>query len=54
MTLKTSLVKLLELINIFRGVAEYKINTQKLNHLSIYNNKHTEKETRDIIPFTVT
>ena len=44
--------KLLELINEFGKVAEYKINAQK-SLASLYtNNKISEREIKDTIPFT--
>ena len=46
--------KLLELINEFGTVAGYKTNTQKLTAFLHTNNKRSEREIREIIPFTIT
>ena len=45
--------KLLELINEFGEVADYKINTQKSIALPYTNNKRSEREIRETIPFTI-
>ena len=45
--------KLLELINEYSKVAEYKINTQKFLAFLYTNNKKTEREIKETIPFTV-
>ena len=44
----------LELINEFRKVAGYKINTQKLTEFLHTNNERSEKEIRENISFTIT
>ena len=46
--------KLLELINEFGKVAEYKINTQKSVAFLYTNNKRSKKETQETVPFTST
>ena len=45
--------KLLELINGFGKVAGYKINTKKTVALLYPNNKRSEKEIKEAIPFTI-
>ena len=45
--------KLLELIDEFGKVAGYKINTQKSIAFLYVNNKRSEREIREAIPFTV-
>ena len=50
---KDSTRKLLELINKYRKVAEYKINTQKSFAFLHTNNEKTEREIKDTIPFTI-
>ena len=45
--------KLLELINEYRKVAEYKINTQKSLAFLYTNNEKTEREIKETIPFTI-
>jgi len=45
---------LLELINEFGKVAEYKINIQKLTAFLCTNNERSEREIREAIPFTIT
>ena len=45
--------KPLELINEFGKVTSYKINTQKLNAFLHTNNERSEREIREIVPFTV-
>ena len=45
--------KLLELINEFSKVAEYKINIQKSVAFLYTNNKLTEREMKKKIPFTI-
>ena len=45
--------KLLELINEFSKVAEYKINTQKSVAFLYTNNKRSEREIKEIILFTI-
>ena len=46
--------KLLKLINEFGKVAGYKINTQKAVAFLYINNKRSERETQETIPFTIT
>ena len=51
---KDSTRKLLELINEYSNVvAEYKINTQKSLAFLYTNNEETEREIKEIIPFTI-
>ena len=52
---KDSTRKLLELINEYSKVAGYKINTKKSQSLSFLytNNEKTEREIKEIIPFTI-
>ena len=50
---KDSMRKLLELINAFRKVAGYKINTQKSLAFLNTNNEKSEKEIKESIPFTI-
>ena len=51
---KDSTRKLLELINKYsKVVAEYKINTQKSLAFLYTNNEETEREIKEIIPFTI-
>ena len=45
--------KLLELINEFGKVAGYKINAQKSLAFLYTNNKRSEKEIKETIPFTM-
>jgi hypothetical protein len=45
--------KILEIINSFGKVAEYKININKSVAFLYPNNKQTEKEIRETIPFTI-
>ena len=45
--------KLLELINEFRNISEYKINIQKSITFLYVNNKITESEIKKTIPFTI-
>ena len=45
--------KLLELINEFSKVAVYKINTQKSLSFLYTNNERSEREIKEIIPFTI-
>ena len=49
---KDSTRKLLELINEYTKVAEYKVNTQKSLAFP-YNNQKTEREIKETIPFTI-
>ena len=51
--LKDSTRKLLELINEYSKVAGYKINTQKSLAFLHTNNEKTEREIKEIIPFTI-
>ena len=46
--------KLLEFINEFGKVAEYKINTQNLLAFLFTNNKRSEREIKETIPFAIT
>ena len=50
---KDSTKNLLELINEFSEVAGYKINAQKLVAFLYTNNEATEREIKELIPFTV-
>jgi len=50
---KDSTRKLLELINEYSKVAEYKINTQKSLALLYTNNEKIEGEIKETIPFTI-
>ena len=50
---KDSTRKLLELINEYSKVAGYKINTQKSLAFLYTNNEKRERETKEIIPFTI-
>ena len=50
---KDSTRKLLELINEYRKVAGYKINTQKSLAFLYTNNEKIEKEIKETIPFTI-
>ena len=50
---KDSTRKLLELINEYSKVAEYKINTQKSLAYLYTNNEKTEREIKETIPFTI-
>ena len=50
---KDSTRKLLELINEYSKVAGYKINTQKCLAFLYTNNEKTEREIKEIIPFTI-
>ena len=45
--------KLLELINEYSKVAEYKINTQKSLAFLYTNNEKVEKEIKETVPFTI-
>ena len=45
--------KLLELINEYSKVVEYKINTQKSLAFLYTNNEKTEREIKETIPFTI-
>ena len=49
---KDSTRKLLELINEYNKVAGYKINTHKSLAFPYINNEKTEREIKEIIPFT--
>ena len=51
--MKDSTRKLLELINEYSKVAGYKINTQKSLAFLDTNNKKTEREIKETIPFTI-
>ena len=50
---KDSTRKLLELINKYSKVAEYKTDTQKSLAFLYTNNEKTEREIKEIIPFTI-
>ena len=50
---KDSTKTLLELIHEFSKVAGYKINAQKLVSFLYTNNEATEREIKELIPFTV-
>ena len=50
---KDSIRKLLELINEFRKVAEYKINKQKPLAFLYMNNENLERTIKESIPFTI-
>ena len=50
---KNSTRKLLELINEYSKVSEYKINTQKSLAFLYSNNEKTEREIKETIPFTI-
>ena len=51
--LKDTTRKLLDLINEFDKVAEYKINAQKSLAFLYTNNERSERETKETIPFTI-
>ena len=50
---KDSTKKLQELIHEFSKVAEYKINAQKSVAFLYTNNEWTEREIKELIPFTI-
>ena len=50
---KDSIRKLLELISEFSKVAGYKINTQKSLAFLYTNNENSEREIKELIPFTI-
>ena len=50
---KDSTIKLLKLIHEFGKVTGYKINTHKLTAFLYTNNKRSEREIRETIPFTL-
>ena len=50
---KDSTRKLLELIHEFGKVAGYKINTEKWTAFLYTNNERSEREIREMIPFTI-
>ena len=50
---KNSTRKLLELINEFSKVAEYKINTHKSNAFLFISDESSEREIRKTTPFTI-
>ena len=50
---KNATRKLLELISEFGKVAGYKINAQKFIAFLYTNNKRSEREIKEIIPFTI-
>ena len=49
---KDSTRKLLELVNEYRKVSGHKINTQKSLVFLYTNNEKSEREIKEIIPFT--
>ena len=49
---KYSIRKLLQLISEFSKVAGYKINTEKSLAFLYTNNKNSEREIKELIPFT--
>ena len=51
--LKDTTRKLLELINDYSKVVGYKMNTQKSRAFLYTNNEKTEREIKEIIPFTI-
>jgi len=51
--LKDTTRKLLELINEYSKLSKYKINTQKSLAFTYTNNENTEREIKEIIPFTI-
>ena len=51
--LKDSTRKLLELISEYSNISGYKINTEKSFAFLYTNNEKTERETKEIIPFTI-
>ena len=50
---KESTLKLLELIQLFSNVAGYKVNVQKSVAFLYTNNENTERDIRELIPFTI-
>ena len=50
---KDTIRKLLELINEYKKVAGYKINTEKSLAFLYTKNKKTEREIKETIPFTI-
>ena len=50
---KESIRKLLELISEFSKVAGYKINTQKSFAFPYTKNEKSEREIKELIPFTI-
>ena len=50
---KDSINKLLELINAYSKVVDYKSNTQKSLAFLYTNNEKTEREIKETIPFTI-
>ena len=50
---KDSIRKLLELISEFSKVVGYKINTQKSLAFLYTNNKKSEREIKESVPFTI-
>ena len=50
---KNIIIKSLELNNEFGKIVGYKINTQKLMAFLYTNNKRSEREIRETIPFTI-
>ena len=50
---KDSIRKLLELISEFSKAAGYKVNTQKSLAFLYTNNENSEREIKELIPFTI-
>ena len=50
---KDGIRKLLELISEFSKIAGYKINTQKSLAFLYTNNEESEREIKELIPFTI-
>ena len=50
---KDSTRKLLELINEYSKVSEYRVNTQKSLAFLYTNNEKIEREIKETIPFTI-
>ena len=51
---KSTIRKLLEIINEFGQATEYKINTQKSLAFLHANNERSERQNKEIIPFAIT
>ena len=51
---KDAIRKLLELISEFGNIAGYKINTQTSLAFIYTNNKRSEREIKEIVPFIIT
>ena len=50
---KDSTRNLVELINVYRKFAAYKINTEKSLAFLYTNNERTEREVKETIPFSI-